>query len=279
MERLQKALEQARAKRAETVSAGGEATVGNRSVPAQGSPVEAAWTALEGWEPERRLLSDHLMVSLEAQQTSTPFDILRTKTQLMMQKSGWSRLAVTSPTASCGKTTMACNLALGFTRQSDLRVILIEMDLRRPSMARMLGRRPEKDVTDVMTGTVSFSEQAYRVRDNVAISMARHPAPDPATVFLSQKTQTALAEIEQTYQPDLVIFDLPPVLVGDDTRAFLKQVDCALIVAKAETTSTSQIDVCEREVAEQTNVLGIVLNQCRHVGDTDYGYENYGEAN
>jgi Mrp family chromosome partitioning ATPase len=75
-----------------------------------------------------------------------------------------------------------------------------------------------------------------------------------------------------------MIFDLPPVLVSDDTRAFLKDVDCALIVARAGATSAAQIDTCEREVAEQTNVLGVVLNQCRHIEDTDYGYEKYGYA-
>ena len=196
----------------------------------------------------------------------------------MMAKNGWSRLAVTSPTPACGKTTMACNLALGFTRQSDIRVIVVEMDLRRPSMAKILGLQPDRDVAEVMRGEVDFAKQAIRLRDNVAISMARQPSPDPTAVFLNQKTQAVLADIERTYQPDLVIFDLPPVLVGDDTRAFLKQVDCALLIAKAETSSVSQIDACEREMAEQTNVLGVVLNQCRHVADTDYSYDNYGYA-
>jgi Mrp family chromosome partitioning ATPase len=108
--------------------------------------------------------------------------------------------------------------------------------------------------------------------------MARHTWPDPTSVLLSHKTHAVLKEIEETYAPDVMIFDLPPVLVSDDTRAFLKDVDCALIVAKAEATSASQIDTCEREIAEQTNVLGVVLNQCRHVGDTDYGYNKYGYA-
>lgn len=279
MEKLQKALQQAREYRERSVPAGnGVAASLGQPAPLDASPASAAWEALERRDIDPGHLSEHLLVSLQAQQTATPFDILRTKAQLMMKKNGWSRLAITSPTAGCGKTTTACNLALGLTRQSDIRAVLVEMDLRRPSMARMLGIRPKRDVTEVMEGTIDFAAQAVCLRDNVAVSMARQVSQDPSAVFLKQKTHAVLADIEQTYQPDLVIFDLPPVLVGDDTRAFLKEVDCALIVAKAETTSVPQIDACEREVAEQTNVLGVVLNQCRHISDSDYGYEYYGET-
>lgn len=279
MERLQKALQQAREHRAQSVATESTSVVEDGTAHARKTGFEAAWDALEQREPDKRRLSENLMVSLSAQHTATPFDVLRTKTQLIMKKNGWTRLAITSPTAACGKTTMACNLALGFTRQSDMRVILLEMDLRRPSMAKTLGIRPERDITDVMTGAVDFRDQAFRLRDNVAISMASGPASDPSAVLLHHKTKSVLTDIEYIYQPDLVIFDLPPILVTEDTRAFLKDVDCALIVAKAEATSIAQIDVSEREVSEHTNVLGVVLNQCRHVSDTDYGYESYyGEA-
>ena len=70
--------------------------------------------------------------------------------------------------------------------------------------------------------------------------------------------------IEARYKPDVMIFDLPSVLVNDDTRAFLKNVDCALIVVRANQTRYSQFDTCEREIAEHTNVLGVVLNAYRH---------------
>jgi MinD-like ATPase involved in chromosome partitioning or flagellar assembly len=128
----------------------------------------------------------------------------------------------------------------------------------------------------MLSGDVPFAQQALRVGRNVAICAAQHASNDPTAVLLNQKTHDALARIEADYTPNMIIFDLPPVLVSDDTRAFLKDVDCALIVAKADATSVSQIDACEREIAEHTNVLGVVLNQCRHAGDTGYGYEGYG---
>ncbi|MEL6683475.1 MAG: exopolysaccharide biosynthesis protein, partial [Pseudomonadota bacterium] len=58
-------------------------------------------------------------------------------------------------------------------------------------------------------------------------------------------------------------FDMPSILVGDNTRSFLRNVDCALIVARANHTKYDHFDTCEREIAEYTNVLGIVLNAFR----------------
>ena len=57
-----------------------------------------------------------------------------------------------------------------------------------------------------------------------------------------------------------MIFDMPSILVGDNTRAFLKNVDCALIIVRANGTRYGHFDACEREIAEHTNVLGVVLN-------------------
>jgi Mrp family chromosome partitioning ATPase len=278
MEKLQKALQKARQQRNESVGAASVSTpmADNLLATAGSEPAgNDEWTKLMPFEPDRKLLDRHHIVSLSATEKATPFDILRTKAQLLMQKNDWTRLGITSPTPACGKTTTAANLALGFTRQNDQRVILVELDLRRPSMAKLLGHKPAHDVTSMLNGIIPFSDQAIRVRDNLAISMACQAATDPTSILLSHKTHETLAEIEATYAPDLMIFDLPPVLMSDDARAFLKHLDCGLIMAKAEETSIAQIDACEREVAEQTNVLGVVLNQCRHVGDVGYSYESY----
>jgi protein-tyrosine kinase len=63
-----------------------------------------------------------------------------------------------------------------------------------------------------------------------------------------------------------MIFDLPSILIGDDARAFLQHVDCALILTRADQTRYGDFDSCEREVREYTNVLGVVLNGYRHSG-------------
>jgi Mrp family chromosome partitioning ATPase len=74
-----------------------------------------------------------------------------------------------------------------------------------------------------------------------------------------------------------VIFDMPPMLAGDDAIGFLHNVDCALLVAAAGSTTIAQVDACERDIAAHTNVLGVTLNKCRYLDkDQAYGYDYYG---
>lgn len=273
MEKLQKALQKAREQRPPEAprSASGSDDAPSATVPAG---IDDRWEMLERFDPNPALLKRHRIVTLGSEPDAMAFDILRTKIVLTMRKNGWKRIAITSPSAVCGKSTVAANLALGSTRQRDARTILIELDLRRPSLGRILGLRPSHDITEMLNGTRSFGEQAVCLGGNVALSVAQRSARDPVALLLNRTTKETLERVEQEYEPDLMIFDSPPLLVSDDTRAFLREVDCALIIARAESSTVAQIDICEREVAEQTNVLGIVLNQCRFT-DPHVSYEAY----
>ena len=70
-----------------------------------------------------------------------------------------------------------------------------------------------------------------------------------------------------------MLFDLPPLMIGDDVMAVAGTLDAMLIVAAAETTTIKQIDRCERELAAQVNVMGVILNKCRYTDETEsYAY-------
>lgn len=270
MEKLQNALETARKSRSGTLdkrTAAPAAPPRPRKAEGRraGDP-DGLWQALEPFEVDDAHLENRRIVTRAASNEGAHFDILRTKILLQMRQNGWKRLAITSPMPQSGKTTTACNLALGLGRQRDMRAILFDLDLRDPSVHDVLRIRPQISIGEVISGKADFSEQAMRFGDNIAVSMANTVENDPSRFLLAEETTQALDEIEARYQPDLMIFDLPSMLVTDDTRAFLKNVDCALIVARADTTRYAQFDVCEREITEQTNVLGVVLNAYRHAG-------------
>lgn len=289
MEKLQKALQKARAQRdghaddgssplPRAPARGADAQHERRAAPLVLEPdiAATAWSSLREFVPDHDLLIRNRVMTMFPNSDATPFDILRTKTRLLMERNGWTRMGITSPTAGCGKSTIAANMAIGFGRQPDMRAMLFEMDLRRPGLGKCLGLSPPSDITKVMRGEIDASEQMVRYGTNVAIAAATGPSRDPTSILLDRRTARILSEIEEDYAPDLVLFDLPPLLVSDDSRAFLKEVDCVLIVAQAEATTASQLDTCEREVLEQTNVLGTVLNKCRFdggravVGNYDY---------
>lgn len=255
MEKLQAALEKARKTRDGQEPAGPQEKPSRRS-----TDVEDLWQSLTPFDSTKEQLETNRIFTRMAGPNATPFDILRTKVLLQMRQNGWKRLAITSPMPSSGKTTTACNLALGLGRQGDIRSMVLDLDLRDPSVAKFLDVEPDHNIGEVLTGAVPFSEQALRFGENVAFSMSNGPEADPTRLLLAEETASVIDQIEKTYKPDIMIFDLPSVLVNDDARAFLKNVDCALIVVRAAKTRYGQFDTCEREIGEHTNVLGVVLN-------------------
>ena len=138
MDSIKQAVELARA--AETL---------RRPAGLGGSPLAAegpSQRATESQFKEVRLSADHLEANrIVAHGTSSQngryYDMLRTQVLQEMDKKSWQFLAVTSPTAGCGKTVTACNLALSIARLPERSVLLVDLDLRRPTVGKLSGHR------------------------------------------------------------------------------------------------------------------------------------------
>ncbi len=274
MERLQAALEKAREKREQVTTGPDSPRAARQSMSQESTDLRQLWAAIPEMEISNRKAIKQRLVSLTGGSPATPFDVLRTKVLQLTEANGWKRIAVTSPAPGSGKTTTSLNLALALARQTDLRVTLMDMDMRRPALAKVTGYRGKEEFSSVLEGKARFESQARRLGENLSISMNFSPNRDPSVLFLRDGTTEVLDQIEQEYQPDLMVFDMPPMMVNDDTSAFLKNVDCALIIAEAGVSTINQIDLCEKEMSEQSNVLGVVLNKCRFSSD-GYGYYDY----
>lgn len=266
MEKLQSAIQNARQQRGAGSQAQTQPDAGTTTRPGD---VTERWQALRQVDLDPGHLRRNRITSLQSCQDAIPFDVLRTKLQLLSKEHGWTRIAITSPMPASGKTTTACNLIAGFCRQTEKRSVLFDLDMRQPSVNKLLGLKPGHSVRAMLDGEVSFQEQALRLGENAAISAALHAEADPTPFLLSQQLSNSLDEIEQAYEPDIMLFDLPPFLTGDDTRAFLKNVDCALLVAAAGRSRTTDIDRCEKEISDYTNVAGVVLNFCPPTSEND----------
>lgn len=232
----------------------------------------ALWAGLPGLRLRPRLLARHRVVALNGGLGATEFDVMRTRLLQQMRAQGWRRVAVTSPTPRCGKTTVTLNLAFGLGRQRDHRTLVAEMDFRRPSIAEALGIPERHSFSKVLEGEADLAGNAVRHGANLAFATDRGGLRNPADLLQSERARRALEGIEAAWRPSVVLLDMPPLLVNDDAMAFMGQVDCAMIVAAAETTTVKEIDACERALAAQTSVLGVVLNKCRYMQRVDrYG--------
>jgi Mrp family chromosome partitioning ATPase len=278
MERIQSAIQKARiARESKAPEASTRSADPQQPGPAPLSDHHLAWAALDAFQPNAAHLQRGRITTLEPGQLATPFDVMRTRLLKQMRASNWRRLAITSPGPGCGKTMTCLNLAFSLARQTDIRVMVIEVDLRRPSMAKTLGLKAPHAFAEVLAGKAAASDNLVRYGMNLAFGTNHSPVRNSAELLQSGAIVEVLADLEKTYAPDLLIFDMPPMQTGDDAIAFLEKADCALLVAAAGSTTVAQVDHCERDIAAHTNVMGVVLNKCRYLDkDQSYGYDYYG---
>ncbi len=171
---------------------------------------------------------------------------------------------------------LCANLAFSFSRLSECRTVLIDLDLRRPQIGRMLGLKELDPIEKFLKGESCIHRSFARCEPSsaegmLAVATASGEINTCAELLQSESAKRAIGRLRQELEPHVVLVDLPPMLSGDDALSFLSNVDCALLVVAAEETSIPQIDVCERELAGKTNFLGVVLNKCRYSPES-HGY-------
>ncbi len=259
MDRIHSAIAKARASR-ETVDSNrptGQASLLQRSTD------KVDWSTLPDFQISPETFDTNHIVAHRADPAAAPFDVMRSTLMHTMQTQNWTRVAVTSPDAGCGKTTVTLNLAFSLARMTDLRVMVLELDFRRPGMLRALGIDQTRRFSEVLAETQEPQSQLIRCGKNLVFGVNSVPMHSPAELLSSVRAAAVVDRIEAAFRPDIILFDMSPLSAGDDTFAFLDQVDCALLVVAAEKTSTSLIDQCGKEIAKRTQVLGVVLNKCR----------------
>jgi len=184
-------------------------------------------------------------------------------------------ILVTSSIGSEGKSIFALNLAVAFGRAE--KTLLLDGDLRRPAVGRMLGLpRDAPGLSELLTSSSRLPECVIgtAVKDLDAISTGFIP-PDPLQILSSARMASALKVLSHTYSR--IIIDCAPILPVSDAAVLSKYADCVLYVVKSDATKVPQIKT-GLGLLERVNapILGIVLTQfdvrkAEKYGDYDYG--------
>ena len=239
--------------------------------------VEAAWEKLEQIRLSSSHLEQHRLIAhARNDPTHAAFDVLRTKLLGVFAKKGWTRLGICSPGKGCGKTFTSANLALSLSRQADCRTLLVDMDLRSPGLANTLGVTEAVPIAWLLNGEVDPQDFLMRQGRNLALALNSEKVRDAAETVLATSTARALSDTQELLKPDVVIYDLPPMLVCDDVMGFLPHLDCVLLIIGGGKTRAADVTECERMLADQTPILGVVLNNAEGVSTKQYGY-GYGD--
>jgi Mrp family chromosome partitioning ATPase len=192
------------------------------------------------------------------------YKMLRTRVMRLLRDHQYRSLAVVSPAAEDGRTLTAINLAVTLSEDPDHTVLLVDMDLRQPSIHRYFGLKPDLGVADCLRNSRDVADVLVR------------PEPYPKLVLLpgvkserqssellsGAKARQMTTELRERYENRIVIYDLPPLLATDDTIAFLPCVEAALLVVCEG--HTRREDVARGlELLGGTPLVGTVLNGSR----------------
>jgi protein-tyrosine kinase len=248
--------------------------VSQPSVGIQGPPL----SPLDAQIRDVRLNPAHLEKSRlvahgRAGEHSRYYDMLRTQVLQEMDKKSWQFLAITSPTAACGKSVTACNLAMSIARLPERSVLLVDLDLRKPMVANYLGIEGNGGVLSVLEGRATLASavvQASVGPTNFLVLPGTVSIPGSSEWMASQTMGTLLQAIKREFRSRIVIFDLPPLLVGDDVISILPRMDAALLVAAVGTTSISDIKECQKHL-QRTSVVRVVVNKATETAGSYYG--------
>ncbi|MDR5652842.1 CpsD/CapB family tyrosine-protein kinase [Ruixingdingia sedimenti] len=232
------------------------------------------WEQLTAIQPDPQHLERHrLLPTGHEGPAATRFDMLRTRILQTMEERQWTRLAVTSPTRGCGKSMVAANLALALARLPQVHTVLVDLELRHPGLADLLGVADPGALRDYLTDDQPLESHFLRIGANLALGLNGTPVPDAAALLQASDTREALEAMQEALEPDIVIYDLPPALAGDDVIGFLPAVDCVLLVADGTRTRAEDITACTRLLEGRTPVLGVVLNRAEEPGQARYRYD------
>ena len=191
------------------------------------------------------------------------FDLLRTRLRHTAQENRWTNIAIASPTSGCGNTFTAVNLALSLARIPSSRTMLMDFNLRNPGVADMLGMTPRGPMRDYLRGKTPMRDHIVRVGDTLALSLNEGAETDAAETLQDPDTDLTLSRMRVALRPELVLYDMPPMLEHDDVSAFLPQLDGVMLVSDGTQTMARQLVECERMLDGQVQLLGVILNRAR----------------
>lgn len=204
---------------------------------------------------------------------SESYKILRTNIQYSSFDKKIRSIVVTSAGAGEGKSMTACNLALSFA-QENKKVILIDCDLRRPSIHRKFKISNNLGLSDILVESLRKEDAIYKYNENLSIITSGHIPPNPSEMLGSNQIANLIENLKEDY--DMVMLDSAPLRAVTDAQLLSIKTDGTILVVEAEKTKKEDIIYAkELLVKVDANILGLVLNKSKSKDKKYYYY--YGE--
>jgi capsular exopolysaccharide synthesis family protein len=187
--------------------------------------------------------------------------------------SGLRLIMVCSAVAGEGKTLTASNLALTFSESYQKRVLLVDADLRRPSLHTVFRLDTALGLGDGLLSAGETKMLVRQVSPRLAVLPAGRPSSDPMAGLTSARMRRLLDEAKQSF--DWVILDTPPVMLLPDAHLLASMVEGAVLVVRAGSTPHELVKRSADAIG-RSRILGVVLNRAEGQGRHEDHYQYYG---
>lgn len=213
-------------------------------------------------DPEK--LDAERLCAFNGTQGAEAFKVVRTQVLRALTQNHWNSIAVVSPGRGDGKSTVALNLAFAISQDPNYTSLVVDFDLRQPSLCDKLGLVRQGGVERFFEeGFEAVGDLILSVHDpRFAVLPCLKSLANSSELLSSRRCARLVRELKGRYSDRIVLFDLPPLLAGDDVLAFLPLVDAILLVVGEGTTSKRQL-VATRQAIGDVPVVGVVLNRAR----------------
>lgn len=206
---------------------------------------------------------------------SEEFRAIRTSMQYSNLDKKIKTILVTSTTKNEGKTTTTSNLAVSFAKVDNKKVLVIDCDLRNPSIHKAFGISNIKGLSDLLIEGKSILNYIKPTQiENLHIITAGAIPPNPAEVLASNAMQEFIKNIKEEY--DYVFIDTPPIGMVTDAGILASFIDGTVLVVRSEMVDINKVQESKKKLnSVNANILGAILNR-KKVRNDDYYYSYYG---
>jgi len=214
------------------------------------------------------------ITSLEKPQSniSEAYRTIRTGIEFSNLDKDLKIICITSSKKDEGKTTVLCNLGVNFAK-IDKKVLLIDADLRNPSISKMFDTSNTQGLMDILLGKRNIQDCVKKTKqENLYILTGGTIPPNPAEVLSSKKMSEFIESIKDEY--DYIFIDSPPVGVVSDASIISAYSDGVIFVVGANEVDSNLAKIAkERLDGVKANIVGVILNKFKT--DTNSEYYNY----
>lgn len=220
-------------------------------------------------------LSD-ILVTLKDPKSQAAEQFKKVCIHILQNSPAEKTILITSALPLEGKSVSSANLAIVFAQTPEIHAILIDADLRKPNLHKLLGVSIDKGLRDYLEGNVPLSEIFYKTSiPKLSLIPAGRSLKSPVELLSSLRMKSLINELRERYPKSYIIIDSTPILLTSESDILLNQADGIIVVVQYGKT---QRDALERSLKflDKKKIVGIIFNKVDYkLLRYNYGYSHY----